>query len=461
MGGVYARAKEFFNLARLPSMERRSNELRWLALGLSLAAFLVTWLPRLFWGLWTDEASTFWMACEGWWEALARVATSPGQSNLYGLVESFFTWKGPWQEPLMRVPSVVAMGIAGWYLKRIGDVLIHKEAGWLVLALFFCAPDVVSFGTSARPYAMALAAAMASFWYLLQWLESRDRSTILKYLVASIFTLHLHYFFGFIFVVQALYLVVSKWNGRPVGLALPAAALVVLPASLIPMVRHLMLTAKEVSTFSFPVPPTWAQLAQMCFPPAMLVAIGLGVVLVVMQKTRKLNWKGGTLRPESTFLLITWLGLGPIVFFAATRLTQQPFFATRFQLWAQPAFLLLAAWLVVSLPVASRRVMLLAFFAGTVLHPGNLLQSWRDSATSWREPLGVVRTQSKGEAPQVFVASGLVESGAFVWQELAPATHRLFAPLTAYPLRNPTVPLPYQFGDAVKAFVQEGNEVGG
>ena len=37
---------------------------------------------------------------------------------------------------------------------------------------------------------------------------------------------------------------------------------------------------------------------------------------------------------------------------------------------------------------------------------------------------------------------------------LAPATHRLFAPLTAYPLRNPTVPLPYQFSEDVKTFVR-------
>ena len=63
--------------------------------------------------------------------------------------------------------------------------------------------------------------------------------------------------------------------------------------------------------------------------------------------------------------------------------------------------------------------------------------------------------KSRGEKPPVFVASGLVESGAFNWKDFDPATHRLFAPLTVYPLANPAIPLPYQFGDEVKDFVQK------
>jgi len=435
-------------------MESRSaTNLRWLALGLCLAAFFATWFPRLSWGLWTDEASTFWIACEGWKEALVRVAASPGQSNLYGFVESFFTWKGQWQEPLMRTPSVIAMGIAGWYLKRISETLVHPDAGWPTLVLFFCAPDIVNFGTSARPYAMAMAAAMASFWYLLEWLDSGKRTTILKYLVASVFTLHLHYFFGFIFVVQAVYLVARKMSGQPVALALPLAATVVLPASLIPMLRHLLLTATEASTFAFPEPPTFLQLLQMCFHPTLLLTMALGLVLVALQK-QKTSWKPVHLNPGSITLLGAWLLLGPVVFFLAARLTPHAFFATRFQLWAGPAFLLLAVWVISGLSLESQKLMMIAFFAGTVLHPGNMMQSWRNSPASWREPLQVVRDRSIHEAPQVFVASGLVESGPVLWQNMSPATHRLFAPLTAYPLRNPTLPLPYQFSNDVKAFVR-------
>lgn len=431
-----------------------NKDLRWLALGLCLAAFVVTWLPRLFWGLWTDEAATFWMACEGWQESIRRVALFPGQSNLYSLIESFVTWKGPWQEPLMRLPSVLAMAVAAWFLKRISEVLIHPDAGWLTIVLFFCAPDIVSLGTSARPYAIALAASLASFWYLLEWLRAPKHSTLLMYLAASVLTLQLHYFFGFIFVVQAIYLAVCKRNGRPVGWALPVAAAIVIPASLIPLVRHLLYTAGEIKTFSFPTPPTFLQLLQMCFQPMLLIAIGLGLLLIAIQ-SRLTSWRRVQIRPDSVYLLGAWLLLGPIFFFAASRLTQQPFFATRYQLWAEPAFLLLAVWIIAGFPDASRRVMLVAFFAATVLHPGILLQSWRNSENSWREPLAMIRAKSNGEAPQVFITSGQSESGSMTWQTFVPATHRMFAPLTAYPLPNPTIPLPYQFGPDVKTFIQD------
>lgn len=435
-------------------MEPRSaKELRWLALGLCLVAFGMAWWPRLFWGLWSDEASTFWMACEGWREALVRVAGYPGQSALYIFVQSFFTGWGPWQEPLMRLPSVLAMVAAGWYLKRISEELIHKEAGWLAVVLFFCAPDMVNFGTSARPYAMALAAALASFWYLLAWLDSGRRWTIVQYLAASVLTLHLHYFFGFIFVVQAIYLVVRRLSGQRVGLALPVAAAVVLPASLIPLLQHMMMTAKEAITFAFPEPPTMLQLLQMCFQPPLLLTLGLGLVLLAMQK-QKLRWNPIVLPRASFTLLGIWLLLGPIVFFLAARLTSHTLFSTRFQLWAGPALLLLAAWMIAGFPYESRRIMLLAFFAGTILHPGSLLQNWRDSATSWREPIQTVRELSGSALAPVYVASGLVESGGMDWQTMSPATDRMFSPLTAYPLRNPLVPLPYQFGEEVKEFVQ-------
>ena len=433
---------------------RKYGDSRMLVMGLGIATLLAAWLPRLFWGFWTDEASTFWMACEGWRVAILRCAASPGQSNLYGIVESLFTWKGPWQEPLMRVPSVLAMGVACWYLKRIGEILIHAEAGWVAVVLFLCAPNIVSMGTSARPYAMALAASLASFRYLLEWQESGRKSTILKYLAASVITLHLHYLFGFIFVIQALYLAVCKFCGRPVGVALPLAAVIMLPASMIPMIRHLTLTVKEAGTFAFATPPAFLQLLQMCFHPTLLVAVGLGVLLVLIQ-SGKPQWRVVSLRPESYFLLIIWLVLGPVVFFAAARMTHHTLFATRFQLFTEPAFLLLLAWLVAGLQKESRRLILLAYFAATVLNPGSLMQGWKDSVASWREPLKLVEAKSNGITMPVFIASGLIESNSVNWENLAPATHRLFAPLSAYPIHNPAIPLPYQFGNDVKDFVRK------
>jgi hypothetical protein len=78
-------------------------------LALCALVFLLAWLPRLYWGFWTDEAGTFWMVCKGWREARSRTATWPGRSITYSVLDSFFVSAGLWKEPLLRVPSVLAI----------------------------------------------------------------------------------------------------------------------------------------------------------------------------------------------------------------------------------------------------------------------------------------------------------------------------------------------------------------
>jgi len=426
-------------------------------LALCVLVFLLAWLPRLYWGFWTDEAGTFWMVCKGWREALSRTATWPGQSITYSLLDSFFVSAGHWKEPLLRVPSVLAIVVAAWQFKRVAELVMDRTAGWLAVVPFVCAPEIVNFGTSARPYALALAASLASFRYLLEWQESRDQKTAAKYLIASVLTLHLHYLFGFIFVIQAAYLVFCQLRGRRISLGLPLATAILLPASMLPLLGVLRSSAHQAESFAHAVRPTLLQLLQACFPPAVLLGMGLGLLLLFVS-ARKPYWRRTPLRPEFAFLIATWMTLGPIVFFAVAHLTQQSVFATRYLLFAFPAFVLLVVWVISGLERPEWRfLILMAIFAGTVLHPGNLLLIFRDSPASWREPLRLIASQSEREAPPVFVASGLVESGSLRWAEADPATSRLFAALTAYPLRNRTIPLPYQFDEHVKNFIRENH----
>jgi hypothetical protein len=426
-------------------------------LALCAAVFLLAWLPRMHWGFWTDEAGTFWMACKGWREAISRTGTWPGQSIPYSVLESFFVSAGFWKEPLLRIPSVLAIAAAAWQLKRVAELVIDRSAGWLAIVPFVCAPEIVRFGTSARPYALALAASLASFRYLLEWQESQNKKTAAKYLIASVLTLHLHYLFGFIFVIQAAYLACCRVCGRRVGVGVPLAAAILLPVSMLPLLGVLRSSAKQAESFAHAVRPTFAQLLQACFPPAVLLAMGLGLLLLLVS-ARNPQWRRTRLRPEFVFLLATWMILGPVVFFLIARLTDQSVFATRYLLFAFPAFVLFVVWVMSGLERPEWRfLILLAIFAGTVLHPGNLLLIFRDSPASWREPLRLIAAQSEGEAAPVFVASGIVESGWLRWADADPSTSRLFAALTAYPIRNQTNPLPYQFDDQVKKFIRDSH----
>ncbi len=422
---------------------------------LCAAAFLLAWLPRLRWGFWTDEAGTFWMVCKGWHAAISRTASWPGQSIPYSILESFFVTWGPWKEPLLRAPSVLASVVAAWQMKRLAELTINRSAGWLAIIPLICAPDLVNFGTSARPYALALAASIASFRYLLQWRQSADWKTAAKYLMASLLTLHFHYLFGFVFVIQAIYLVGCRVLGRKVGIGLPLAAAILLPASMLPLIGVLRSTAHHADSFARAIPPTFAQLLQSCFPPALLLTTGLGVLLLLVS-AEKFRWRPAPLQPEFVLLLATWAALAPVIFFLVSRLTGQTVFASRYLLFTLPAAVLFIVWILSGFERFEWRfLILLAIFAGTVLHPGSLLLAFRESASSWREPLSLIASQSEGQSPPLFVASGIVESGALRWTESDPAESRLFAALTAYPLRNRTIPLPYQFSDQVANYIRD------
>ena len=128
-----------------PSVEVASSA------GICALVVIVAWLPRLFWGFWTDETATWWMASHGWREAIARTLTWDGQSVLYSVVASFFRSDSPYKELIMRLPSAAAMLVAAVLLYRLAERLIAKGAGMIAVAAFFCTPSTVEAATNARP----------------------------------------------------------------------------------------------------------------------------------------------------------------------------------------------------------------------------------------------------------------------------------------------------------------------
>lgn len=435
-------------------MASSAPNIRKLALWVAAAAIVLAWLPRMPWGLWTDEAGTYWMAAKGWRDAIPRTAGWAGQSILYSVIESFFVTSGPWAEAVMRIPSLAAMGIAAWQLKRLAELLIGPEAGWIAVAVFLCSPDASNFGTSARPYAPALAAALASFRYLLEWRAGGRGSTIAKYVAASVLMLHLHYLFGFVFVIQGLFLVFCSWRGERLRWDLPVAASVSLPLSLLPLIPAMRSTASSAD-FSNATPPELQNLLWISLPPAYLLGIALGGALL-FASGRSAKWRSVPVRREIVFLIAAWLLLAPALFFAVSYFTPRAVFGARYLLFVLPASVLLATWAISGFErPESRALLTVSIFAAGVLHPGVVMQNWRASTMSWREPLQWIAAQK--ETPAVFIASGMANTGGLAWQQEEPHTSWLFSPLLAYPIRNAAHPLPFQFNKDVRAYVQSAN----
>src|SRR5215471_8259305 len=84
--------------------------------------FAVVWGPRLTRSFWVDEAGTFWMAHEGLVRALQKTWHWPGQSLLYSAIASLFCIGGtPAREIVLRVPSLIGIAAAAYFVYRIAE----------------------------------------------------------------------------------------------------------------------------------------------------------------------------------------------------------------------------------------------------------------------------------------------------------------------------------------------------
>jgi hypothetical protein len=439
---------------RLPAEKGSTREALKPALLLLGAAFVLAYLPRLLWGFWTDEAGTWWMASSGWREAIARCRAWTGQSILYGVVESFWVFPGRFQELFLRLPSLAGIGAAAWFTWRIAERFISAGSGVVAVVALVCLPDTIAFGTSARPYALVMAAAAGAGFFLLEWRARGGWGPAAGYAVSAALLVNLHYLAAFLFVPHAVCLA-SVYLGRRRAprpdAKLPQATALVLPLAALPLLGHLRDTASGAAAFGGALRPELRHLAIETVPPVLLLAIALGLGMIWLTR-RKLPWRVPRLPAPTVLLLALWLLAAPIAFFLAARLTSHSLFAARYLFFCAPAAALVAAWLSSALPdPAARRILACAVFAASVLHPAMLMANFGAAPESWREPIRQARALAPAADAPVLITSGLIESGRLNWRAENPRTSRLFAAVAAYPLANPLYPLPYQFsGDAAR-----------
>ncbi|HVW85729.1 MAG TPA: glycosyltransferase family 39 protein, partial [Bryobacteraceae bacterium] len=146
------------------------------ALILCAALCLLAWTPGLYRTFWADEAGTYWMARDGWREAIAHTSRWPGQSILYAVVTSFFcVGSPPLRDISMRTPSLLGSLVALFLLYRFAERIAGRGAGVVASAVFITHPSMIRSAVGARPYALAIAACIASFYCFYEWLQTGSR----------------------------------------------------------------------------------------------------------------------------------------------------------------------------------------------------------------------------------------------------------------------------------------------
>lgn len=420
---------------------------RWLFPSLFAAVILVYWIPRMFRGFWVDEAGAYWVARGGWSQVWPNLQIYPGQSILYAHLSSLFFSTGPYKEALLRLPSILGMLAAAFILYKLAEDVVGQGSGWIAAVPFACTNAIVETATNARPYAIGLAVILTSFWSLRRWLTTTQPKWLALYWASSSLIVYFHYLFGFVFVVQFVYLLAAWRNGRqvpPLRIALSwlLAGLAALPL----LFQFLSIVHQAGSWKTSELPGLLTFLA--FYPVQVLVAAGVGLALFLFLHRDWFSWSPA-FAPDDLILLIAWLLLGPICIFAVARIGSYALFSTRYLIYALPPFFLLLAGLIRQVAPDRPRF---ALVAGIAL--SSALYVLQMPADDWRTPLAIAKALAAPNAP-LLIRSGYVESAGLDWKSEPKPGSYLFAPLTAYPVPNEIIPVPFYVDAATAKYIEQ------
>jgi len=292
-------------------------------------------------GLWIDEYGTAWTVAAGAEEAARRAAAIYAQLPLYyGIVDASAAVFGA--GPLgLRLPSLL-FGIALLLLAYPLALRWTGDARTALLATVAVAVNehLVYYSREARPYALALLGATASFHFFVVLLRGGGWRARLGYWAATALTWYAHYLFGVVIVVQALYVLARPpWRmARLRPWLANFGGLVPLLAPGLLALRSLFARREGVDWIETPSGAA-AGLATTVdlIDPWLLVAVGLGLGVAWLRE-RRLGSLPDAARPG---LAVLWLVVPVAAFVVAAPLLGVRLLHARYLAVAVPAEALL------------------------------------------------------------------------------------------------------------------------
>ena len=449
--GLQRESRKIFSGGITPSKIYKAT---WIVVSLLVT---LVWTPGLVRSFWVDEAGTYWMTHNGPIAAIRSTWHWPGQSVLYAFIASFFTMhSGPIREFVLRVPTLIGITAAAYFLYRLAESAIGKDAGTIAAIVFLFHPTTFQLGIQARPYGLAMAAVTASCWTLYEWVETRHRRFLLGYIVASALVIYLQYFFAVVFIAHIAYLLYvfviehRGWRWREImAVYLAVAALVT------PLLPHMRLLLREKNSLVYVAPPTIYELGDTFLTSFIVWGFFLAALLVQFFLPESSRRPRALARSFFVLLLFWWLA-APVLFFAASVTSPMRIFVDRYMASSIPAQALLIGYAGYAVfgALAGRVWVLLAVLL-TTASPMAILAGRNPGFRELMPFMRIIRQESISKTPPVFFPSGVSEGSFQDWRSGLREDSHLFAPFVAYPMKNKLLPLPHKLNEDAKRYVSQ------
>jgi len=410
------------------------------------AAFLASvsmWLVAAQAPLWVDETLVYWQISGGFWKIWSRSAAMPS-SFAYLYILWFVKSVLGSREFALRIPSLLAMLAAAYWLFRAAQELFDREIALISCILFCLYTDVVLAAGNARPYAFALLMTNLAIFALLRWNARNEMRYAILTGATAAGILYFHYLFGAILPAFAIYYLAMRWRSirdNAAQLTAMLSSFTLVSAPLVP--RFLELLRTKQPHILAAVPKTLLTLRTLA--PLNLLVIFLGTLLLAaLLKKVKLPGRDCS----RAVLLCPLLALVPAaVLYLLSVATPMRVFIPRYCLVAVPGSALTWSFLISCIDLRwLRRTCCVSLVAITVFQYFTLPVARRQEM-NFKQAHAFVNANVANDKAPVLICSAFIESDFEPIPTDRNSENALVSQLSYYPVDAPVVLLPYSLND--------------
>ena len=397
------------------------------------------WVMPLGSSFWVDEAETAFVVHHG--------IHHPSLAIIAPAIESVYYWLPRMSEGIFgfseaaeRLPSLVALAIALFFIGLLSARLIHPQAAWF--AVFACLTlRLFNYqAADARPYALGTCMAAASLWFLIRWLDSGKWLDGILFLAAGALLWRVHLVYWPFYFVYAIYFLArrdrkSSW----VQIVTISAGLIL---ALLPVAISALALNRDAARHVFAPLPSWSEFGE-TFKVRLVAGCALGALIYA--RLRRAPPVDSVPAFSAIVLIAAWWLVQPIGLFAYSHLSGVSVFTTRYVSIALPGAALAAtAGAAFFVPKSYWKPLALAMGIAALVFGGQWTRLWPPHHNSdWRGASRALNALALDSSTPVFVISPFVEAKPPIWSPDYPLPGYLYSQIDVYPVNGKLFLLPY------------------